>query len=380
MNNTSGIYLNYQTALSQGYSKFLTEGSSVLVRILKQTSSNTYIASFGGKRFPIKSDIPLSAGSKFWAKVFVSGSRLNLVMTDDKIQNKGSLKDALQNKSPVQSFSTITPEIAEMFASLGLPSDSVSKILMQSVLSLGIKFNIEKINKARAVAQNFPGKEDEAAEAALILLDKGIEPTFENVQDVMTGFFLEKNVSGNSDLKSENFDVLEIEKELKNYFYGLINSKSGLDTVQPELPCGFLTVFNHIFSKKNFDGTEKSAENLVHWIVLPFDFQFERGKKLCKGDGVFRVFFDISKKIVKKCVINFNIIGIIWTFVVSYSGERLKSIKFAHFPDAKLDEMSYFEKKLSELFPAVSVEMERSENISGFANNDVPLPLVKGFA
>ena len=216
MNNTSGIYLNYQTALSQGYSKFLAEGSSVLVRILKQTSSNTYIASFGGKRFPIKSDIPLSAGSKFWAKVFVSGSRLNLVMTDDKIQNKGSLKDALQNKSPVQSFSTITPEIAEMFASLGLPSDSVSKILMQSVLSLGIKFNIEKINKARAVAQNFPGKEDEAAEAALILLDKGVEPTFENVQDVMTGFFLEKNVSGNSDLKSENFDVLEIEKELKN--------------------------------------------------------------------------------------------------------------------------------------------------------------------
>ena len=380
MNNTSGIYLNYQTALSQGYSKFLAEGSSVLVRILKQTSSNTYIASFGGKRFPIKSDIPLSAGSKFWAKVFVSGSRLNLVMTDDKIQNKGSLKDALQNKSPVQSFSTITPEIAEMFASLGLPSDSVSKILMQSVLSLGIKFNIEKINKARAVAQNFPGKEDEAAEAALILLDKGIEPTFENVQDVMTGFFLEKNVSGNSDLKSENFDVLEIEKELKNYFYGLINSKSGLDTVQPELPCGFLTVFNHIFSKKNFDGTEKLAENLVHWIVLPFDFQFERGKKLCKGDGVFRVFFDISKKNVKKCVINFNIIGIIWTFVVSYSGERLKSIKFAHFPDAKLDEMSYFEKKLSELFPDVSVEMERSENISGFANNDVPLPLVKGFA
>lgn len=380
MNNTSGIYLNYQTALSQGYSKFLAEGSSVLVRILKQTSSNTYIASFGGKRFPIKSDIPLSAGSKFWAKVFVSGSRLNLVMTDDKIQNKGSLKDALQNKSPVQSFSTITPEIAEMFASLGLPSDSVSKILMQSVLSLGIKFNIEKINKARAVAQNFPGKEDEAAEAALILLDKGIEPTFENVQDVMTGFFLEKNVSGNSDLKSENFDVLEIEKELKNYFYGLINSKSGLDTVQPELPCGFLTVFNHIFSKKNFDGTEKSAENLVHWIVLPFDFQFERGKKFCKGDGVFRVFFDILKKNVKKCVINFNIVGIIWTFVVSYSGERLKSIKFAHFPDAKLDEMSYFEKKLSELFPAVSVEMERSENISGFANNDVPLPLVKGFA
>lgn len=380
MNNTSGIYLNYQTALSQGYSKFLTEGSSVLVRILKQTSSNTYIASFGGKRFPIKSDIPLSAGSKFWAKVFVSGSRLNLVMTDDKIQNKGSLKDALQNKSPVQSFSTITPEIAEMFASLGLPSDSVSKILMQSVLSLGIKFNIEKINKARAVAQNFPGKEDEAAEAALILLDKGIEPTFENVQDVMTGFFLEKNVSGNSDLKSENFDVLEIEKELKNYFYGLINSKSGLDTVQPELPCGFLTVFNHIFSKKNFDGTEKSAENLVHWIVLPFDFQFERGKKLCKGAGVFRVFLDISKKNVKKCVINFNIVGIIWTFVVSYSRERLKSIKFAHFPDAKLDEMSYFEKKLSELFPDVSVEMERSENISGFANNDVPLPLVKGFA
>ena len=48
--------------------------------------------------------------------------------------------------------------------------------------------------------------------------------------------------------------------------------------------------------------------------------------------------------------------------------------------DVKLDEMSYFEKKLSELFPDVSVEMERSENISGFANNDVPLPLVKGFA
>ncbi|MGN0740304.1 MAG: hypothetical protein ACI4LX_09070 [Treponema sp.] len=380
MNNTSGIYLNYQTALSRGYSKFLAEGSSVLVRILKQTSPDTYIASFGGKRFPIKSDIPLSAGSKFQAKVFVSGSRLNLVMTGDKIQNQSSAKDGVQSKNPVQTFSTITPEIAEMFASLGLPSDGVSKILMQSVLSLGIKFNLEKINKARSVAQNFPGKEDEAAEAALILLDKGIEPTFENVQDVMLGFSLEKSVQGNTDLKSENFDVSQIEKELKNYFYGFINPKSGLDTVQHEMPCGFLTVFNHIFSRKNFDGSEKSSDSLVHWIVLPFEFQFERAQKQCQGSGVFRVFLDITKKNVKKCVINFNTIGIIWSFVVSYNGERLKSIKFAHFPDAKLDETSYFEKKLSEMFPDVSVKMERSENISGFANDDVPLPLVKGFA
>lgn len=354
------------------------------MRILKQTSPNTYIASFAGGRFSLTSDIPLKAGSKFAAKIFVSGSRLNLVMTGGAEKNAGVAAENSKAGGPVQLVSTLTPEISELLLSLGIPADTVSKTLMQTLVSLGVKFNLEKLNKARAVAGRFPGRENVAAEAALVLLDKGIEPSFESVQKMLGGFSIdsavEKNSGSSAQTENDAGGMSEIEAEIKTYFSAVLNGENGNDSAQTDVPGGFLTVFNHCASNANGGGNGSASGVQFHWIVLPFDFAFQQGEKPCEGSGVFRVFFDIGKKNVKKAVINFNLVEKKWTFVVKYNGERLESIRFTHFPDVKRDEASGLEKRLSEFFKGIPVQFELHENVYGFSSEDVPLPLVKGFA
>ena len=69
-----------------------------------------------------------------------------------------------------------------------------------------------------------------------------------------------------------------------------------------------LTMFNHMASR-DCEG---------HFVVVPFDFEFSRNQKKTLGNGVFRLILDFKKKNVLKSVINFNIIGKIWNFVIDF--------------------------------------------------------------
>lgn len=423
MTNTSSIVIHSQVALPKEYSNFLKEGNSVLVRILKQTAPNSYIAAFGGGRFPIKSNIPLRAGSRFMAKISFQNGNLVLSKVKESIQN-----DSFQsNQKIVQQFTTLSPEVSNLLMSLGLPSDNVSKVLLQTMIMAGVKINISKMNKARNIALKFKGNEAEASEAALILMDKGIEPTEENIQDVLTGFSIENNLASSEDLKSNFYDVTQIESELKefwnslqhvnqekNNFDNVPNDKSFLDQNENskkqvneakekilfaedfkndsfvETPYGFLTIFNHMIAKnedqktryvKDSNSAERKENKKLEgcsWVVVPFEFQFKKDEKNRNGTGVFRVFFDFEKKSLKKMIINYSIDGKNWSFVVSYKKEVIDEIKFTIVPLENQVKKVFLENSLAQLFDCVQVSYEKPENLFGFANCSTEIPLVEG--
>ena len=149
--NTNGIYIHSQTVLPKEYSNLIKEGSSVLVRILKDSGNGKYVASFAGGRYAISSKEKLVPGSSFMARVSITDGKLNL----SKIQN--TVQNQLSDKSVVQSSNVMTPQVAELLASLGLPQDNISKMLLQTIVGFGAKINLDKINKARNAALKFPG-------------------------------------------------------------------------------------------------------------------------------------------------------------------------------------------------------------------------------
>ena len=386
MNGTSGIYVHSQTALPKEYANLLREGSFVLVRILKQSGKNTYTASFAGGRFSVTSKEMLKPGTTFIARVSFDGGRLNLIKAAQNIQNQSEI----QNKNIVQQFNTMSPELSQMMMSLGLAADGVSKMLLQTMVNLGAKFNLEKLNRARNAALNFTGQEEEASEAALILIEKGIEPTPENIRQVMQGFVNEKgalskfsmNIEDEGD-EDENDEISQIEKEIKNFFEGVFKDGG----IRDDRKGAELTMFNH-FASKDCEG---------HFIVVPFEFKFsldkkasgaggveqsdaEDGEKMTAGDGVFRLILDFKKKNVLKSVINFNIIGKIWSFVIDFKGSDVKKVRFCQISDKASAPDSSLEQRLKAFFPEASVKMVLPETLFGFASAQTEIPVIKGFA
>lgn len=382
MNNTNSIYIHSQTALPKEYSNLIKEGSSVLVRILKDSGNGKYIASFGGGRYQITSKEKLVPGSTFMAKVSIQNGKLNLAKIQNQsqtqnLQNQNAVQNQQADKPVVQSSNVMSSQVAELLASLGLPADNVSKMLVQTLVGSGAKINLEKLNKARNAAMNFPGQEEEACEAALILLDKGIAPTVENIRDVMTGFGLSEEVDKNSrdlDIKEKsNAEIEEIASELKEFFKSLTEDK--------KLPHGFLTVFNHLACNTDCDKEKNSGSSeRMHWVIIPFEFGFNRHEKPVNGNGVFRVFFNLKENFVKKLVINFIIDGKMWTFVVTFKGEKLERLKFSHSPQFDEEKNTRLKVELEEYFENVPVEQVLTDNLAGFASGDILLSLAKGYA
>lgn len=374
MNNTNRIYIHSQTALPQEYKNLLKEGSSVFVRVLKDAGQGRYVASFGGGRFTIASKEALVPGSTFMAKVSIAGGKLNLVRT----AASGQMSEAGSQKPVVQASSIMTPQVAELLASLGLPADNISKMLVQTLVGFGAKINLEKINKARNAALNFPGQEEEAAEAAMVLIDKGISPTIENIRDVMTGFGFNLGTgtySFNENVKSDNPQIQELSQEIKNFFFTLTKGNK-----ENSVPDGFLTVFNHLTSFQN--EKERQSEKFTaktHWIVVPFDFSFKRGENQLNESGVFRLFLDITKKNLKKMIINFKINGEIWTFVVSFKEQDIQKVQFSHVPEFDSDKSTLFKSKLKVYFENTPVDYESFQELKGFSSAGVLLPVAKGY-
>ena len=154
----------------------LREGDVVSVRILSQTGQNSYIASFAGGKFSVTSERPLVPGSVFSASVSFSGTRVALspLFKDTPFSPEHFVTTFSTAPNPDGTLSDAA--LVRYFASLNLPPDHISASLFAAMQSLGMKFDERIFNDARRIALSFPGREKEAAEAALLLEQKGIRP------------------------------------------------------------------------------------------------------------------------------------------------------------------------------------------------------------
>ncbi len=257
----------------------IREGSTVYVRVIKSAGNNSYIASFAGGRFFLKSEIPLAAGSGFLARIKVENGRTILQKLPGGVSAEKSVqKITLENQT-------------QFLENLGLPPDNISFSMLQQIKMLGSRFLPSTFQKARKIAEKINGREKAASDAALVLEEKGISSDEKKVAAI-----LEENRGNADEILSggnENFPVPK--NSFKAFFEEILNSSEKMKN-QP----GILTLFNHLGF--DFGGKGGCLASYGNWIKLPFDFY--SGEK--SGSGCFCGFLKNSSQKLEKAVLIFN--------------------------------------------------------------------------
>jgi hypothetical protein len=393
MNTTENVYI-HKTALSgTDVPQVLREGSSVSVHVLSQTGPQSYIVSFAGGRFSVTSQTSLEKGSSFTAVIsFRDG---NIVLTPLNNGHKLSAElPVVQNLSTqINSDGLIAdPQLAAYFMSLGLSPDPVTLALFNEMKQLGMKLDPAMLCRARRTAEKFSGKEKEAAEAALILEQKGLPSGEDAVGQILDG------TGNNEDRKAGNQDcpggkrheehkksiqavdtadsslLNEITAEVKQFFEGIFTG-----TIPgAESPRGLLTLFNH-------RGFKNAKEPGGSWIQIPFEVSLAGGAS--KGNGILRCFFDNERKKSEKFAVKIDFYVKSYFFVLYYLNGVCSKIRFSINPYDEIyddpDLKHQFDTLLQNIFhddTPVETEWADSDTLSGFCADPEPVSFVRGNA
>ena len=388
----------------------IREGDVVSVHIISQTGQNSYIASFAGGRFSVTSERPLVQGAVFSASVSIKDGTLVLspLIADAPFSNEHLVTTFSTALNPDGTLSDA--ELVRYFTSLNLPPDYITVSLFAAMQQLGMKFDERIFNDARRIALSFPRREKEAAEAALLLEQKGIRMEKTSVAAIV-GENEKSDKDSESDADSQNGGrakrggadgkrgsraerrdadgkrgidtdrplkalVSEIEAEVRRFFCGTLSGKRAangavqgktatIDTeasdaaydVRAERALeqregGILTLFNH-----------RGFSSGAGWIQIPFEISFDGGAKT--GSGVLRFFTDVRQKKAEKCTVTLDFGGQFYYFVIYLQKGR---VLYAVQGTGSADESAALEKALEAAFGGKSFSVERSDGsaLSGF--------------
>src|SRR5574344_1627608 len=164
MSNSTVQYIKTHTTASVQPSKVLRGGSSVFVRVISENGGGRYTVSFAGNRVDVQSQKKLVAGQTFTATVQMGADGKILLVPSN---------DAASSESPA-----VLPgeALSSFLAAQGLATDASMVKIMQFLQQTGVKTDVTLMQKAQKIASRFPGNEKRAAEVAILLLEKGIEP------------------------------------------------------------------------------------------------------------------------------------------------------------------------------------------------------------
>lgn len=308
-------------------------GSVVSVKVLRDNGSGSYIVSFAGNKYSVKSNIPLKEGQVFKAGVKFDGQRIIL-------EQRGQTP-AVLNVSEELMLPDGTPgqQLSAYLSQFGLVPDKVTVSLMQFLQQNGLKIDFPLMQKARLVALKFPGKEKEAADAALLLMEDGITAEEDIVRSLMDIFGGEEEGHGgdssgdrgdrplpqnSQDDKKSSGDKGDRPLEFTDRIY--TNTPSGKHNL--------LAFMNHY------------AKNRQHWIFLPFEFT--TGNKT--ATGFLKLLLDISEKNIKKMQINASFPLKKYFFVLKFNQSKVQEVRFCTLPSLLPSEVKSEELRLGGYF------------------------------
>ncbi len=160
----------------------LRDGAFVFVRVLGEKSNGTYTVSFAGNRFAVHADKKLFPGDAFPARLTTDGRKLILMPDFSRLSNNSK---NITNSSAFKIDELPEGDIVKYFTALGLVPDELSRRIVSFMQLTGIRLDADKAAFIREMAKKFPGHEQEAAEAAVILEEKGLPVTEENISKLM---------------------------------------------------------------------------------------------------------------------------------------------------------------------------------------------------
>ena len=428
MDTISRVYVQTASLSGMPNRHEIREGDVVSVRILSQTGQNSYIASFAGGRFPVTSERPFVQGAVFSASVSLKDGTLVLspLIADAPFSNEHLVTTFSTGLNPDGTISDA--ELVRYFTSLNFPPDYITLSLFTAMQQLGMKFDEKIFTDARRIALSFPGREKEAAEAALLLEQKGIRMEKTSVAAIV-GENEKSDKDSESDADSQNGGrakrggadgkrgsdpqnggknesaeeggfvkegnsvqsgrqsgsdagrplkalVSEIEAEVRRFFCGTLSGKRAANgAVQ-----GKTATIDTEASDAAYDvRAERALEQREGGVLTLFNHRgFSSGAGWIQipfeisfdggaktGSGVLRFFTDVRQKKAEKCTVTLDFGGQFYYFVIYLQKGR---VLYAVQGTDSADESAALEKALEAAFGGKSFTVQQAEAgaLSGF--------------
>jgi len=414
MDTISRVYVQTASLSPMPNRHEIREGDVVSVRILSQTGQNSYIASFAGGRFFVTSERPLVQGAVFSASVSIKDGTLVLspLIADTPFSNEHLVTTF---STALNSDGTLSDaELVRYFTSLNLFPDYITLSLFTAMQQLGMKFDEKIFTDAHRIALSFPGREKEAAQAALLLEQKGIAMEKDAVAAIVgeneksdkgsgsdadsqsggkaeRGGADEKSGGRQNDGKDENAGERDLSRHAALLQDGGTHIQSGSDEGRPlkelvsEIEAEVRRFFCGILSGRALEQSEGGVLTLFNqrgfslgasWIQLPFEISLDGGDKT--GNGVLRFFADARQKKAEKYTATLDLGGQFYYFVIYLHKERGRVLYGTSFAP-RADESAMLEKALEAAFAGKAFSVERAESgaLSGFFE-DGGISVVRG--
>ncbi len=241
---SAGAVSVHTTRLSQAGigRQVLKEGASVLVRVIGEKGNGKYEGSVAGVRVQLSSSKILKAGETFVATV---GVRDGKIVVTPKLEGSGVTSEMTLTVSRADETS-----LAAFLENIGLPSDSLSLSILQQLKQMGLKIDAQFMSRIYNLSLRFKGKEKSASEILMILAEKGLKASDDEILELLEMLSGEKDFSDYSKEEPEN-------QKKKENLINRINQKEG------------------------------------KWYLLPFEMVYSGGQLL--GKGVIRLLFENEK-------------------------------------------------------------------------------------
>lgn len=158
--------------------KILKNGDQVLVRVAADKGNGTYEGYVSGAKVTIHS-----------SKVLIPGQSFPAVISEKNGVIFISPKNEITKSSDVFKVDFIkTNQISNLMEMLGLPEDEISIHLLLQMKQMEMKIDTQLINKLRIISAKFKGKSKIAAEIMLLLEQKGLKASDEEIKFLLSIF------------------------------------------------------------------------------------------------------------------------------------------------------------------------------------------------
>lgn len=245
--------------------KTLNNGQIVNLKILEDKGNLTYTGILAGKKLSFSAKSPLIPGQNLKVQIQIKDNLIQLI--PQEIQEDNSFNfNILQNQN-----------IANFLQQMGIIPQELDIQIFKQFLQMQLKLDSQLINKIKIKAKEFPNKEKAAAQILLMLEEKNIQATQEEILNLLE--LLEKN--DYSDLEEQS--LLNKINSTKGKWYivpfNICNTKTNVNEgagnikllfidenilKQVNLECNYnenVFLFNILFDKKNVDSIKMNIYN-----------------------------------------------------------------------------------------------------------------------
>lgn len=319
----------------------MREGDFVFVKTLKNLGGGKYAVSFAGGRFDVASERALQEGQAFRARISFAGGKVLLSPVKDGLQ--GAAENA---QSP-----------SALLQSLGLEDGSAAARVLQFLFQNGLRLDAKLMQKALRLAAKFKGREEDAAEAALVLEEKGIDSDGEALDKLMD--LLDGGGEKRGQADGQNFSQGQ--------------NAGGGQTGDSE----FLLELNGGAREADDSAREnclRESSAKKGWTFFPYEFM--------GSGGVIRLYSDYERNAAEKMIVNYKSSGANIFFAVYFDKNGSPSAVRLSASEQGLLEILKAEKGAFEAAfgQGVKTEIVPSEKFSAFGVLDLPLAGVEAFA